>query len=163
MCAVHVCVCMCVCAYVRVLCCVCVYVRPCVVRAYISLCDLRVCIGESRCVCVLCMCVSACMCVHTCVYCVVCVCVCVCVCLCVSACVCMWMGTGRCVRPCVVRAYICLNVLFAYVYWSVCVSWPWEAGVLGVCSTPGKKSGVAQHPLEIFMNPKRLEIPAKRQ
>ena len=30
---------------------------------------------------------------------------------------------------------------------------PWEAGVLGVLQHPRKKSGGAQHPLEIFMNP----------
>ena len=40
-------------------------------------------------------------------------------------------------------------------------SWPWEAGVLGL-QHPRKKNRGAQHPLEIFMYPKRLEIPAKK-
>ena len=54
--------------------CVCVCVRACVVRPYISLCDVRVCIGANRCVCCVCVCLHVCVRIRACVVLRVCVC-----------------------------------------------------------------------------------------
>ena len=79
--------------------CVCMYVRPSVrcARICISLCDLRVCIGASRCMCVY---ACVCVCIRACVVLCVCFCVCMCVCVCVCVCVrvCGWVWAGVSVR-----------------------------------------------------------------
>ena len=102
----YVCTCMCMCA------CICVYV-------YVYVC-MHMCVRTCMCMCA-CICVYVCVCVHA--YVCTCMCMCACICVYVYVCVCMHM----CVRVCVcVHAYVCTCMcmcacICVYVYVCVCM------------------------------------------